>query len=97
MSERMKKYLVAGVDLSDLRSRVEEHVMECLRTILNEQGVAGLDENAICDIYAYTLNQLPVLYPQREAAGPDDPVRAWSIHAVVENAIQHVKAHPKKR
>ena len=97
MNERHKKYLVAGIDLSGLRNSVEEHVVECLITVLGEQGIVEMDQDSISDIYALALNQLPALYPRRDVTGPDDPVRAWNIHAVVENALHRVRANPKKR
>ena len=84
-------------DFSGVRNRNEPRVCAAIAEALAEMGHADMPEEMVKDIFAYALNQLPTLYPQREPSGPDDPVRAWSIHAVVENAIQHVKAHPKKR
>jgi hypothetical protein len=88
------KYLVAGVDLSTLRSRTEEHVLACLRAFLADQDVAD-KEYIIEHAYAYALNQLPPLYPPQGEGAPADPVSAWNIRGVVEKAIHHVKANPK--
>jgi hypothetical protein len=96
MSQRYNKYLVADVDLSTVRNRVEEHVMACLRTVLEEHDMPEMEQEAIRDIFAFAMNQLPTLYPQRGFSGPDDPVRAWDIDIIVENAFHHITSHPKK-
>jgi len=96
MSKR-HKYLVADTDLFTVDSHVEECVLECLRIALEECGAKEeVDEETIRDAYAYALNQLPVLYPHRGVDKPDDLIRAWNIHAVVEHALKHVMTYPKK-
>ena len=95
MSNRLHRYLVAGVDLSSLRNNFEEHVAQCLHTSLEMHDAPKLDHKTVKDAYAYALNQLPTLYPQRDAARPGDLSRAWNIDDVVESAIRHVNSNPK--
>jgi hypothetical protein len=89
------KYLVAGVDLSTLRNRTEEHVLACLRALLADKDAADT-EYVVEHAYAYALNQLPPLYPPQGETAPADPVSAWDIRGVVEKAIHHVRNHPKE-
>ena len=95
MSQQDDKYMVAGVDLSQVYNLAESHVAQCMRVVLDEYALDP-DPQLVRDIYAYVLNQLPTLYPHSSAAVPDDPARAWAIHRAVEEALSHVLANPKR-
>ena len=95
MNRKNEKYIVSGVDLYNVCSHTEAHVVECMRAFLEEHSMQDIAPQAIRDAYAYALNQLPALYPQPDAPAPRDPVRAWDIHTIVENAMHYVIANPK--
>ena len=94
MNERLPKYLVAGVDLSNLRNNFEEHVAQCLRTSLEAKGAPKFNQKAVQDAYAYALNHLPPMY-QKPGAAKADLAAALNIADVVKNAIRHVDFNPK--
>ena len=47
MSKQHNKYVVAGVDLSDVRNRNEVRVAEALRLVLEEYGNPELDVQTV--------------------------------------------------
>lgn len=95
MNRQYGKYLVAEVDLADIRNRNESRVVEAMCSVLEEYGNPALDMETIQDAYAYALNQLPARYAQNGTIILRDPVRPHEIRAVVENALQRVMNNPR--
>jgi len=90
MDRRRDKYLVAGVDLSDVRNRNETRVAEAMRLVLEECGNLKLDTEALQDVYACALNQLSARYVQSGTIILRDPVEPQEIREAVEGALQQV-------
>ena len=96
MSKQREKYLVGKFDLFNVRNRNETRVAESLREILEQEPDLNVDEQAVSDIYAYALNQLPARYTQRGTIVLRDPVRKDVIRNAVKAAVDVVTKRPKK-
>ncbi len=95
MGKGQKNCLLGDVDLSSVRNRNEQRVIECMRKMLEELGSPALPEKLLKDAYAYALNQLPARYTQCGTIVLRDPVRRETIETHVSEALRRVLENPK--
>lgn len=90
-----ERYLVCGVDLSDIRNRNEVRVVEKLRDALVELGNPNLPDKALRDAYALALNHLPARYRQSGTIVLREAIRESHLREAVAKALSRVLANPK--
>ena len=88
------KYLVHGVNLSNIRNRNESRVAKVLNEVLDDFYDEDPDVIDIQDIFALALNKLPARYVQQGGMVLKEPLREADIRDAVEEAIQIVKSKP---
>ncbi len=96
MTKALEKYMVDGVDMSELRNRNEVRVAECMREELATMIDSAFSEKDLQDVYAYSLNQLPARYAQRGTIVLRDPVNKDDVRTVVSEAFEHILRNPKE-
>ena len=95
MNKQHKKHHINGFELSHVRNRNEQRVITCMKSILENLGNPELPEKILCDVYAYSLNNLPARYTQCGSIVLRDPVKKDNIEQVVTEALQRVLKNPK--
>lgn len=95
MSKTREKYVVAGVDLYHVCNRNELRVAKSLADLIESKQLDDISPEAIKDVFAYALNQLPARYTQQGTIVLRDPVRSEDIDQVVADALLYILQNPK--
>ncbi len=90
-----EKYLVRGVDLSELRNRNETKVAACMREELDTLSGEPLTAKTLQDVFALALNKLPARYAQKGTIVLREPVSRDMIRSAVREAFLRVLDNPK--
>ena len=90
------KYIIAGVDVSDVRNRNEARVAEKMQLALNSMGNPEMSPQALQDAYALALNLLPARYKQSGTIVLREPIRESHLEEAAMRALKQVLNHPKK-
>lgn len=96
MSTDDSRYLIAGVDVSDIRNRNEVRVLEKMREVLEEMGPVDLSHQQMRDAYALALNLLPARYKQSGTIILREPVRESHLREAASRALKQVVSQPKQ-
>lgn len=89
------RYLIGGVDVSDIRNRNEARIAEKMRETLELMGNPTLPEQSIRDAYALALNFLPARYKQGGTIVLREPIRESHLREAAARALKQVLAQPK--
>ena len=95
MSNEDSRYLIAGVDVSDIRNRNEIRIVEKMREVLEHMGNPSLEPQSLRDAYALALNLLPSRYKQSGTIVLREPIRESHLREAATRAIKQVLAKPK--
>lgn len=90
------RYVIAGVDVSDIRNRNELRVLEKMREVLEESDSVELTYQQVRDAYALALNLLPARYKQSGTIVLREPVRETHLREAASRALKQVTAQPKQ-
>ena len=90
------KFVIAGVDVSDVRNRNEARVAEKMQLALNSMGNPEMSPQALRDAYALALNLLPARYKQSGTIVLREPIRESHLEEATMRALKQVLNHPKK-
>lgn len=96
MSTEDSRYMIAGVDVSDIRNRNELRVLEKMREVLEESEPIELTYQQVRDAYALALNLLPARYKQSGTIVLREPVRETHLREAAARALKQVTAQPKQ-
>ena len=96
MSSDDSRYLIAGVDVSDIRNRNEVRIVEKMREVLEQMGNPSLEPQSLRDAYALALNLLPARYKQSGTIVLREPIRESHLREAATRALKQVLAKPKE-
>ena len=95
MSTNEDSFLIAGVEVTDIRNRNEVRIVEKLEEVLKEMGNPFMTPQGIRDAYALALNLLPARYKQSGTIVLREPIRESHLHEAAARAIKQVLSQPK--
>ena len=96
MSSEEARYIIAGVDVSDIRNRNEVRIVEKMREVLDHMGNPSLEPQALRDAYALALNLLPARYKQSGTIVLREPIRESHLREAATRALKQVLDKPKE-
>ncbi len=96
MQQDENRYVICGVDVSDVRNRNEARIVEKIRETLAQMGNPALPPQAIRDAYALALNLLPARYKQGGTIVLREPIRESHLNEAATRALKQVLAKPKQ-
>ena len=89
-------FIIAGVDVSDVRNRNELRVWKNLKEALEQKGAPVLKPQGVRDAYALALNLLPARYTQSGTIVLREPIRESHLNEAVSRALKQVLHKPKE-
>lgn len=95
MSTDDSRYILNGIDVSDIRNRNEVRIVEKMREALEQMGDPNLSPQSLRDAYALALNLLPARYKQSGTIVLREPLRESHLREAVARALKQVLAQPK--
>lgn len=95
MSTDESRYIIAGIDVSDIRNRNEIRIVEKMREVLEQMGNPSMEPQVLRDAYALALNLLPARYKQSGTIVLREPIRESHLREAAARAIKQVLAKPK--
>lgn len=96
MNTKEPRYIIAEVDVSDVRNRNEARIAEKMQYALDRLGNPAMTPQAIRDAYALALNLLPARYKQSGTIILREPIRESHLEEATVRALKQVLAHPKE-
>ena len=96
MHQDDSRYLINGVDVSDVRNRNEARIVEKIQETLQQMGNPTLPPQAVRDAYALALNLLPARYKQGGTIVLREPIRESHLSEAAARALKQVLAKPKQ-
>ena len=95
MTTQEPTYIIAGVDVTDVRNRNESRIVEKMREALEQKGAPELSPQSVRDAYALALNLLPARYKQSGTIILREPIRESHLDDAVSRALKQVMQKPK--
>lgn len=96
MSNEDSRYLIAGVDVSDIRNRNEVRIVEKMQEVLDHMGNPSVEPQSLRDAYALALNLLPARYKQSGTIVLREPIRESHLREAATRALKQVLDKPKE-
>jgi len=95
MTAQEPTYIIAGVDVTDVRNRNEARIVEKMRKALERKDAPVLSTQGVRDAYALALNLLPSRYKQSGTIVLREPIRESHLDDAVSRALKQVMQKPK--
>ncbi len=95
MSTNETEYVIAGVDVSDVRNRNEIRIVEKMQHALEQMGNPPITPQGVRDAYALALNLLPARYKQSGTIVLREPIRESHLNDATIRALKQVLQQPK--
>jgi len=95
MTAQEPTYIIAGVDVTDVRNRNEARIVEKMRKALERKDAPVLTAQGVRDAYALALNLLPSRYKQSGTIVLREPIRESHLDDAVNRALKQVMQKPK--
>ena len=89
------RYIIEGVDVSDIRNRNEVRIIDKMREVIAEMDDFNLSPQGVRDAYALALNLLPARYKQSGTIVLREPVRETHLREAAARALKQVISQPK--